>query len=102
MKLRLRYQQLKAHPNVLHSLTGLRPAEFEQLVLDVAPIFATSEKRRLLLQRPERERKRGMGGGHPFSLPMREQILLTVVWLRQYPTYEVLGFLFGVTHSTVS
>ncbi len=33
---------------------------------------------------------------------MPEQILLTVVWLRQYPTYEVLGFLFGVTHPTVS
>lgn len=43
-----------------------------------------------------------MGGGHPFSLPMQEQVLLTVLWLRQYPTYEALGFLFGVTHSTVS
>jgi hypothetical protein len=27
-------------------------------------------------------------------------VLLTVVWLRQYPTQEVLGFLFGVSDST--
>jgi DDE superfamily endonuclease/Helix-turn-helix of DDE superfamily endonuclease len=102
MKLRLRYEQLRAHPNVLRSLTGLRPAEFEQLVEDVTPMFVASEQKRLLLKRPLEQRKRDIGGGHPFSLPMREQILLTVVWLRQYPTYEVLGFLFGVTHSTVS
>ncbi len=102
MKVQLRYQQLKAHPNVLRSLTGLRPAEFEQLVQDVAPLLWASEQKRLLLNRPLHQRKRSIGGGHPFSLPMREQILLTVVWLRQYPTYEVLGFLFGVTHCTVS
>jgi hypothetical protein len=28
--------------------------------------------------------------------------LLTVVWLRVYPTHEVLGYLFGVSDSTVS
>jgi DDE superfamily endonuclease/Helix-turn-helix of DDE superfamily endonuclease len=102
MKVQLRYQQLKAHPNVLRSLTGLRPAEFEQLVQDVAPMFMASEQKRLLRSKPLDQRKRAIGGGHPFSLPMREQILLTVVWLRQYPTYEVMGFLFGVTHCTVS
>ena len=32
----------------------------------------------------------------------RDQILLTVVWLRQYPIQEVLGYLFGVSDSTVS
>jgi hypothetical protein len=35
-------------------------------------------------------------------LAPRDQILLAVVWLRQYPTNEVLGFLFGVSDSTVS
>jgi hypothetical protein len=33
---------------------------------------------------------------------MRDQLLLTVVWLRQYPTNEVAGFMFGVSDSTVS
>lgn len=32
----------------------------------------------------------------------RDQILLAIVWLRRYPTNEVLGYLFGVSDSTVS
>lgn len=98
--MRIRYEQLKAHPNVLHSLTGLRPAEFEALVRDVRPLFKASEHKRLTDKRPNRVR--AVGGGHPFALPMHEQILLSVTWLRMYPTHEVLAFLFGITHPTVS
>src|ERR1700730_4363267 len=104
--MRIRYIQLKPHPNVLHSLTGLRPAEFELLVQDVRPLFAASERERLLRKRPAASRLRDIGGGHPFALPfalpVQEQLLLTLMWLRVYPTHEVLGFLFGITHCTVS
>ena len=100
--MRIRYTQLKLHPNVLHSLTGLRPGEFEALVKDVRPLFKEAEHKRLTDNRPDRLRLRAVGGGHPFALPFEEQILLTVMWLRLYPTHEVLGFLFGVTHCTVS
>jgi hypothetical protein len=34
-------------------------------------------------------------------LEPRDQILLTVVWLRKYPTHEVLGYLYGVSDTTV-
>lgn len=96
--MRLRYTQLILHPKVLHSLTGLRVGEFDKLVADVRPMFDQAEQARL--DRPDRQR--AIGGGHPFTLPMREQILLTVMWLRLYPTYVVLGFLFGISHSSVS
>jgi hypothetical protein len=33
---------------------------------------------------------------------MTDQVLLTVIWLRLYPIHEVLGYLFGVSDSTVS
>src|SRR5216683_3021914 len=33
------------------------------------------------------------------ALNERDQILLSVVWLRVYPTQEVLGYLFGVSDS---
>jgi hypothetical protein len=32
----------------------------------------------------------------------RDQVLVTVIWLRQYPTQEVLAYVFGVSDSTVS
>lgn len=102
--MRIRYDQLKSHQNVLHSLTGLRSAEFERLVADVRPLLAVAERARLTRppRKPQEERTRGIGGGHPFALHTQEQILLTIIWLRLYPTHEVLAFLFGVDPSTVS
>lgn len=96
--MKLRYSQLKQHPRVLHSLTGLRVEEFEQLVGDLRPLFVSAHNQRHT--RPNRVRAIG-GGRHP-TLSVLEQVLLTVVWLRVYPTHEVLGFFFGVSHSTIS
>ncbi len=99
--MQLEYSELKLHPNVLRSMTGLRPAEFEALVQDVRPLFKAAQHKRLNDNRPHR--LRAVGGGHPFALPFEEQILLTVIWLRLYPTHEVLAFLFGgVDPTTVS
>lgn len=52
------------------------------------------EAERLRHTRPDR--LRDIGGGQ-FTLAMRDHLLLTVVWLRGYPTYPVLGYLFGVS-----
>src|SRR5215203_6046001 len=37
---------------------------------------------------------------HGFDLGVADQFLLTVVWLRHYPTQECLGYLFGVSDSS--
>jgi hypothetical protein len=39
-------------------------------------------------------------GVYHFQLAARDQILLTIVWLRRYPTLEALGGLFGVSDTT--
>lgn len=94
----MRYPYLTQHPTVFLKLTGLRVAEFDRLVRDLLPAFAAAETRRL--QRPQRRRE--PGGGRSAELDGRNQLLLTVIWLRVYPTHEVLGYLFGVSDSTVS
>jgi len=94
----LRYVHLSRHPGVFLSLTGLRVAAFDALVADLLPGHATREQARL--QRPTRQR--AIGAGHPFALRPRDQLLLTVVWLRVYPIHEVLGYLFGVSDTTVT
>jgi hypothetical protein len=83
---------------VFEAMTGLRLTEFDELLDDVLPRYAEAEVKRL--SRPRRQR--AIGGGHPFELSPRDQILLTVVWPRTYPIHEVLGFLFDVTDSSVS
>ena len=77
-------------------MTGLTVAEFDALVADLQPRYAAAEVHRL--SRPSR--RRAIGGGRRFALARRDQLLLTVVWLRRYPIYAVLGFLFGVSEPT--
>jgi hypothetical protein len=95
--MRLSVAHLRHHPRVFKQMTGLTVAEFEEVVHDLLPVFTTREQQRL--SRPDRQR--AIGGGTPFTLKPREQFLLTIIWLRLYPMHTVLGFLFGVTHSTV-
>ena len=64
----------------------------------MAARFTAAEQRRL----HHVDRRRAPGAGRHADLLPRDQVLLTVVWLRQYPTNEVLGYLFGVSDSTVS
>jgi len=93
-----RYERLSRHAQVFKSLTGLTVPEFAAVERDVRPRYVTAERARL--NRPTRQR--AIRSGHAFTLSVQDQLLLTVVWLRQYPTHEVLGYLFGVSDSTVS
>lgn len=89
----LRYGILSRYPRVFLTMTGLPLATFDELVRDLRPAYAAAEYARH--DRPGR--RRAIGGGHPFALGPRDQLLLTVVWLRQYPTQEALGYFFGVS-----
>lgn len=92
-----RYADLSQHPDVFRSLTGLRLAEFDALAAGVLPRFAEAERRRL--DRPTRQR--AVGGGRRYDLPARDQLLAALVWLRLYPTYPVLAYLFGSDDATI-
>ena len=91
-----RLASLRKHPAVFRHLTGLTVPAFDALAADVVP--AVEAAHRTALDRPDRQRAIGAGGA--FGLGTADQVLLTVVWLRQYPTQEALGFLFGVSDST--
>jgi hypothetical protein len=93
-----RLDHLRQHPVVFRHLTGLSVAVFDALAADVVPAIAAAHVQ--ALDRPDRQR--AVGGGDHFDLTTADQVLLTVIWLRQYPTNEALGFLFGVSDSTAS
>ena len=92
----LRRPHLGAHPTVFRAMTGLSVPLFDELLQEVLPAYHRARAERL--DRPDRQR--ALGGGDHFDLDPEDQFLLTIVWLRQYPTQEVLGFLFGVSDST--
>src|SRR3982751_3678209 len=91
-----RLAALRKHPSVFRHLTGLTVPAFDALAADVVPAVEAAHRR--TLDRPDRQRAIGAGG--EFGLGTGDPVLLAVVWLRQYPTQEVLGFLFGVSDST--
>ena len=88
-----RLEHLRRHPAVFRHLTGLALDLFDELAADLLPAWRAAERARLT--RPGR--RRAVGAGHPFALAFADQLLLTVVWLRHYPTQEVLGYLFGAS-----
>ena len=90
-----RLDRLRIRPAVFRHLTGVTVAVFDALAAEVVPAWRDAERQRL--DRPGR--RRAVGAGHPHALTPADQVLLAVVWLRQYPTQEVLGFLFGVSDS---
>jgi len=94
----MKYLYLKQHPKVFKKMTGLWVEEFDKLYEDILPQFKEAEEDRL----DRADRERDLGGGRKASLGPRDQVLLTVIWLRLYPTQEVLGYFFGVSQAVVS
>lgn len=94
----MRYEQLSEHGNIFSKVTGLTVKEFDQLVTDMMPRLVEADEQRLR----RADRQRDIGGGRQPDLTGRNQVLLVVVWLRIYPTGDVLGYLFGVSAPTVS
>lgn len=94
--------RLREKPAVFRAMPGLAVAEFDGLAQDLVPLVATAAAdAAAAARRGKPQRRRAVGGGHPFALSFRSQLLLTVIWLRVYPTSPVLGFLFGISHPTV-
>jgi len=92
------YAELKKKPSVLKGFAGVTAPEFEELEAKAEPIWRENEHNRL--ERPNRQR--AIGGGRPQTLAFREQLLLTLIWLRLYLVLEALGYLFGVDKSSAS
>jgi len=97
-----RHEHLRHHPAVFQSMTGLRLAEFDAVLTALLPRYQAAEVARLHQPTQRRPvRQRAIGAGNRFALEVRDQLLLTVVWLRVYPTYPVLGYLFGISTGAV-
>jgi hypothetical protein len=94
----LTYQALCEVPVIFPALTGLTRDEFDRLVAD----FTRARQRlRASTDRTKRgtPRQRAAGAGAPPAHDPPTRLLIALVWLRIYPTYELLGWLFGLEKS---
>jgi len=89
------YESLVRYPSAFRSLTGMTPTEFESLL--TAFLTAADRLREAsCTTRRGQPRRRAAGAGHPHRHDSRHRLLMALVWLRVYPTYELLGFFFGL------
>ena len=92
------YEKLEKKPSAFKSIVGVTIAEFDELFQRFVPEWEEAERERL--NRPNRQR--AIGAGHPYTLALKEMLLMTLVWLRLYLSVEALGFFFGVDKATAS
>jgi hypothetical protein len=91
------YEKLSQLPSAFRSLTGMSVEAFDRLSEAFAEAHLSGrDPNRTLNGQP---RKRAPGGGRRPDHSLRDRLLMALVWLRTYPTYEVLGFFFSL-HKT--
>ena len=96
----IRYKTLKQHPKHFLRFTGLKVKEFDKLVSEIHSDYLNQRIKRLNKNNPNRIRKIG-GGRKKILSTLEDQLLLTLVWAKLYPSYLILEYFFGVDESTV-
>jgi transposase len=95
------YENLSRRPSAFKSMTGFSVEAFDTLFL----AFARAHDERChasgITKRHGTPRQRAYGAGRRFSHDLRTRLLIALIWLRIYPTFEVLGFLFSLNKTNV-
>ena len=93
----LNYRRLSEKPLTFRSFTGREVSEFESLYLELESVYEEYEVKRL----SRRGRKRRIGAGRPFKLPLKDRLLMLLMYYRLYITSTLTGFLFDLDQSNV-
>src|SRR5262249_3584719 len=95
----LSYTRAAETPELFPALTGRSHKEFDSLFADFQVAHARRLQEATLTKRGWHPRQRKSGAGHPFQHDLRDRLLMTLFWLRVYPTYRLLGWFFGLDQS---
>ena len=86
---------IEDNPKETKRLIGLEYEQLQKLIQNVERLH--HEKQELL--ESQKVRIIAAGGGRKPKLTLREQIILTLVYLRHLTTFQLLGIQFGVSES---
>ena len=91
-------EHIEANPQETQRLIGLKYPELQILLQNAEQLH--NEKQAILESR--KIRIISGGGGRKPKLSIKEQIILTLVYLRHMTTFQLLGIQFGVSESTAN
>jgi len=93
----LNYDVLSKKPLIFKSFTGLEVPEFDTFYTKTQESYAEFEQKRLYRE----DRKRKIGAGHPFKLPLKDRVVMLLMYYRLYVTSTLLAFLFDLGQTNV-
>lgn len=94
------YDKLSRNPSAFRSLTGLDRILFDRLHVQVEDALVQQRQTDTTRHgKPSRQRK--AGAGRKYANDLRSRLVMTLFWLRVYPSYPVLAFFFSVDQSTI-
>jgi Helix-turn-helix of DDE superfamily endonuclease len=85
-------EYLEHHPEQAQRVIGITWEQFQELVTHAERLHQQKQQARPRLIKS--------GGGRRRKLSVQQEILLTLVYLHQYPTFQILGIQFDVGEST--
>jgi len=91
-------QRFKKSPRTFRAITGLSIEKFNQLYIELLPLYEKAETKRL----SKSKRQRKQGGGRKKELLLEEQLLMLLMYYRLYISQEFLGILFNLHNCNVS
>ena len=94
------YDRLFRNPSAFRSLTGLDRVLFDRLFVQVQDALA-QQRQSDTTRRDKQSRQRKAGAGRKYANDLRSRLVMTLFWLRVYPSYPVLAFFFSVDQSTI-
>jgi len=94
----LTYEKLSRTPRLFRTFTGLTCEEFDRIYTQLKQQYPKHEQKRLR----KKNRKRAIGAGRKFKLPLKERVLMLLFYYRLYTNLALAGFLFDLNLSNVS
>lgn len=89
---------IEKRPQEAQRLVGLNYDQLKQLINQAITLHRQAESEAEL----KKTRIIKKGGGRKTKLSLEEQILLTLIYLRQFTTFQLLGIQFGVSETTAN
>jgi hypothetical protein len=93
------FETLSQQPRAFRSLTGLHLTQFNTLFADFAHAQAQQRSAATTTRRDNKPRQRASGAGRRFAHSDKTRLLMALLWLRVYPTFEMLAFFFSLHKS---
>jgi hypothetical protein len=93
----LTYSKLSKKPALFRIFTGLAVDEFDKLFAFIEDKYPEHEAKRL----GKRKRTNAIGQGRPFTLELKDRLLMLLVYYRTYLSFALVGFLFNLDQSNV-